>query len=85
MWLIVIRRINGYKEYKSVPRQNVGGNVRWTSIPSRGVAILLVASFYRKPDKLWHLWDTRLVKTFTYISLLEFRLIMLQINAIISE
>ena len=42
----------------------LGGNLRWTSIPSRGVAILLVASCYRNRDTLRKLWATMLVKTF---------------------
>ena len=42
----------------------LGGNLRWTSIPSRGVATLLVTSCW---DKLWQLWASRLVKTLPYL------------------
>ena len=45
----------------------LGGSLRWTSIPSRGVAILLVASCYRNRDKLRQLWATRLEKTLPFL------------------
>ena len=46
----------------------LGDNLRWTSVPSRGVAIhvLLVASCYRNRDNLRQLWATRIVKTLPY-------------------
>ena len=34
------------------PNKLLGGDLRWTSILSRGVEILLAASCYRKRDKL---------------------------------
>ena len=39
-----------------------GGNLQWTSIPSRGVVILQVTSCYRNQDKLWQcMWATRVM------------------------
>ena len=43
----------GTGELLGKPNKLLGSDLRWTSIPSREVEILLAASCYGNQDKLW--------------------------------